>query len=937
MTADSQKNERYNAREAEQRWQKAWAQAGIFATKNDDPRPKYYVLEMFPYPSGRIHMGHVRNYTMGDVLARYMRARGNNVLHPMGWDAFGLPAENAAMERKVAPKQWTYDNIAAMKKQLQAMGLSLDWSREIATCDPSYYKHQQKMFLDFLKVGLAEREKRKVNWDPVDMTVLANEQVIDGRGWRSGAVVEQREMSQWVFKITKYAQELLDALDTLDRWPDKVRLMQRNWIGRSEGLLIRFALDPKTTPAGETELRIFTTRPDTLFGASFLAVAPDHPLAQAAAQKDPAIAAFIAETKRHGTAQEIIDTQEKRGVDTGIRAVHPFDPSWALPVYVANFILMEYGTGAIFGCPAHDQRDLDFALKYSLPVIEVYRPAYVADPTPEESIQYKKSFDEDPHLVLGENDEFQRFKITRRAYDFGKEDRRQYKLTSGQAQQIVELEKVRKHIKDWHFSDEYEYRRFFGHAEIISIASAIEQAIQKAETAGIGERQVNFRLRDWGVSRQRYWGCPIPIIHCESCGVVPVPESKLPVKLPTKVSFKRPGNPLDRQTNWKRVKCPKCKQWATRETDTMDTFVDSSWYFARFTDPWDDKAPTDPAMANAWMPVDQYIGGVEHAILHLLYSRFFTRAMKKTGHIGMDEPFDGMFTQGMVVHETYRDKAGNWVMPADVRIETADSGARRATLIATGAPVEIGPIEKMSKSKKNTVDPDDIMESYGADVARWFMLSDSPPDRDVIWSEEGVQGASRFVQRLWRIVGEVARIDAPAQRPAAFSGAAVTVRKAAHKALANVSEDIGKLRFNRCVAHIYEFGNALNEAIGSVDTAPSPDLAWALREAGDILVRLFNPMMPHLAEECWAALGHKAMIATEAWPQLEPDLLVENTVTLPVQINGRKRADVTVARDAGKDAVEAAVLALDAVQKALDGRSPKKVIVVPQRIVNVVA
>jgi leucyl-tRNA synthetase len=879
MTADSQKNERYNAREAEQRWQKAWAAADIYAIRNDDPRPKYYVLEMFPYPSGRIHMGHVRNYTMGDVLARYMRAKGFNVLHPMGWDAFGLPAENAAMERKIAPRQWTYDNIAAMKKQLQAMGLSLDWSREIATCDPSYYKHQQKMFLDFLKVGLAEREKRKVNWDPVDMTVLANEQVIDGRGWRSGAVVEQREMSQWVFKITRYSQELLDALDSLDRWPDKVRIMQRNWIGRSEGLLIRFALDPKTTPAGETELKIFTTRHDTLFGAKFMAIAPDHPLAQAAAAKNPALAEFIAETKRHGTAQEIIDTQEKRGFDTGIKAIHPFDPGWTLPVYVANFILMEYGTGAIFGCPAHDQRDLDFVNKYGLGNTPVVCPP-----------------GQDPAT----------FKITDVAYD-------------GDGRMI------NSRFLDGMTIDEAK----------AEVARRLESEVRGNEP--VGERQVNFRLRDWGISRQRYWGCPIPVIHCPKCDVVPVPEKDLPVALPEDVSFDKPGNALDHHPTWKHVTCPQCGGKATRETDTMDTFVDSSWYFARFTDPWNDKAPTDPAMANAWMPVDQYIGGVEHAILHLLYSRFFTRAMRRTGHIGMDEPFDGMFTQGMVVHETYRDKAGNWVMPADVRIEIGDGGARRATLIATGEPIEIGPIEKMSKSKKNTVDPDDIMESYGADVARWFMLSDSPPDRDVIWSEEGVQGASRFVQRLWRLIGEIARVSAPAVRPAAFSEAAVAIRKAAHRALANVSEDIGKLRFNRCVAHIYECANALGDAIGSLDKAPTPDIAWALREAGDILVRLFYPMMPHLAEECWAMLGHKESVVIQAWPEVEPALLVENTITLPVQINGRKRADVTVAREAGNADVEAAVLALDAVQKALDGRSPKKVIVVPQRIVNVVA
>ncbi len=878
MTAISQTNERYNAREAEPRWQKVWAERGIYATKNDDPRPKYYVLEMFPYPSGRIHMGHVRNYTMGDVLARFMRAKGYNVLHPMGWDAFGLPAENAAMERKVHPKSWTYDNIATMKKQLQTMGLSLDWAREFATCDPSYYKHQQKMFLDFLKVGLAEREERKVNWDPVDMTVLANEQVIEGRGWRSGAVVEQREMNQWVFKITRYSQELLDALDTLDRWPDKVRLMQRNWIGRSEGLLVRFALDPNTTPAGETELKIFTTRHDTLFGAKFMAIAPDHPLAQAAAAKNPKLAEFIADTKRHGTAQEVIDTLEKQGFDTGIKAIHPFDPNWKLPVYVANFILMEYGTGAIFGCPAHDQRDLDFVNKYGLGNTPVVCPP-----------------DQDPKS----------FVISDTAYD-------------GDGRMINS--------------------RFLDGMTIEQAKEDVAKRLE-GETRGnqpVGERQVNFRLRDWGISRQRYWGCPIPVIHCPKCDVVPVPDQDLPVALPEDISFDRPGNALDHHPTWKHVTCPQCGGKATRETDTMDTFVDSSWYFARFTDPWNENAPTTRPVVDRMMPVDQYIGGIEHAILHLLYSRFFTRAMKVTGHIGIEEPFAGLFTQGMVVHETYRKKDGSWVIPAEVKIEgTEDS--RRGTLIATGEPIEIGPIEKMSKSKRNTVDPDDIMESYGADVARWFMLSDSPPERDVIWSEEGVQGASRFVQRLWRLVGEIAAVTAPSAKPGQFGDGALAVRKAAHRALANVSEDVAKLRFNRCVAHIYECANALNDGIAAAEETPSPDLAWALREAGDILVRLFSPMMPHLAEQCWAALGHKSLAATEAWPELEPELLIESTITLPVQINGRKRADVTVPRDAGKEAVETAVLALDEVKRALDGKSPKKVIVVPQRIVNVVA
>ncbi|MBV8840556.1 MAG: leucine--tRNA ligase [Alphaproteobacteria bacterium] len=873
-------NDRYNAREAEPRWQKVWNEREIFSTRNEDPRPKYYVLEMFPYPSGRIHMGHVRNYTMGDVIARFMRARGYNVLHPMGWDAFGLPAENAAMERKVAPKAWTYENIATMKKQLQTMGLSLDWAREFATCDPSYYKHQQKMFNDFLKVGLVEREKRKLNWDPVDMTVLANEQVIDGRGWRSGAVVEQRDMNQWVFKITKYSQELLDAIDTLDRWPEKVRLMQRNWIGRSEGMLVRFALDPKTTPDGETELKIFTTRHDTLFGAKFGAIAPDHPLAQAAAAKNPKLAAFIAETKRHGTAQEIIDTQEKLGFDTGIRAIHPFDPDWKLPVYVANFVLMEYGTGAIFGCPAHDQRDLDFVNKYGL------------GNTP---------------VVCPEGQDPKTFIITDTAYD-------------GDGRMINS--------------------RFL---DGMTIDEAKEEVARRLEgelrgNAPVGERQVNFRLRDWGISRQRYWGCPIPIIHCQKCDVVPVPDKDLPVALPEDVTFDKPGNALDHHPTWKHVTCPQCGGKATRETDTMDTFVDSSWYFARFTDPWNETQPTTRAVVDRMLPVDIYIGGVEHAILHLLYSRFFMRAMTKTGHADLAEPFAGMFTQGMVVHETYQKQDGSWATPAEVKIDTGANG-RHAHLIATGEEVKIGSIEKMSKSKRNTVDPDDIIGEYGADVARWFMLSDSPPDRDVIWSEEGVQGSWRFAQRIWRLVHEAIEIGAMATEGPAVSDdkAVMALRKAAHGALAKVTDDIPKLRFNRSVAYIYELSNTLQASLAvAKGGAVSPDYAAALREAIEIVVQLFAPMMPHLAEECWAALGHKTLIAEAAWPQVEQALLVEDTITLPVQVNGKKRAEVTVARNATNAEIERAVLELPEVQRALEGKAPKKVIVVPQRIVNVV-
>jgi leucyl-tRNA synthetase len=875
--------ERYNAKEAEPKWQTVWTERDLYRTDNDDPRPRYYVLEMFPYPSGRIHMGHVRNYAMGDVVARYMRARGFNVLHPMGWDAFGMPAENAAMKNKVHPKEWTYANIAAMRGQLQSMGLAIDWSREIATCDPTYYGHQQCLFLDFLKAGLVARRTARVNWDPVDQTVLANEQVIDGRGWRSGALVEQRELTQWFFKITDYAQDLHDSLDSLDRWPEKVRVMQRNWIGRSEGLVVRFALDPSTTPGGEADLEIYTTRPDTLFGARFMALAPDHPLAKAAAAENPELAAFIAESRRIGTAQEAIEKAEKLGFDTGIRARHPFDPSWELPVYVANFILMEYGTGAIFGCPAHDQRDLEFVNKYGLGNTPVVCPPGV-DPAG--------------------------FVITDTAYD-------------GDGRMINS--------------------RFLDGLTVAEAKEEVARRLERETRGGrpVAERRVNFRLRDWGISRQRYWGCPIPVIHCETCGVVPVPRDELPVTLPDDVSFEEPGNPLDRHPTWTHVDCPRCGKAARRETDTMDTFVDSSWYFARFTEPSLADRPTDRAAVDRWLPVDQYIGGVEHAILHLLYSRFFTRAMTATGHAGLDEPFAGLFTQGMVVHETYRDAGGAWVLPADVRIES-EGGVRRAVHAKTGESVEIGPIEKMSKSKFNTVDPDDIIGSYGADTARWFMLSDSPPERDVIWTEEGVQGAGRFVQRVWRLVSEVAALgDASSHSPPDHP-----VRRAAHKTLAAVEENIEGLRFNVAVARIYELANAIQSELQSARLSDAGAAATpALREATELLVHMIAPMMPHLAEECWQALKghgrqapqHQGLVAEAAWPKVDRSLLVEDTVTLPVQVNGRKRADVTVARDADQAAIEAAVLSLEAVQRAMEGKPARKIIVVPQRIVNVVA
>ena len=866
--------ERYNAREAESRWQKVWDETDVFATRNEDPRPKYYVLEMFPYPSGRIHMGHVRNYAMGDVVARYKRARGFNVLHPMGWDAFGMPAENAAMQNKVHPRDWTYQNIATMRGQLKIMGLSLDWARAFATCDVEYYTQQQHLFLDFLQAGLAYRKNSKVNWDPVDMTVLANEQVIDGRGWRSGAPVEQRELTQWFFKISDWSEELLTAIDTLDRWPDKVRLMQKNWIGRSEGLRLRFAFSTPA-PTGDTALEIFTTRPDTLFGASFMGLSPDHPISLKLAESNPKLAAFIEECRRKGTSAEAIETAEKVGVDTGLTVTHPLDPSITLPVYVANFILMDYGTGAIFACPAHDQRDLDFARKYHLPVRPVVLPAG-ADP--------------DTFEIRGEA-----------------------------------------------FTDDGTiYNSDFMNG--LSIADAKEAVAARLEATMLdgrpqAERQVNYRLRDWGISRQRYWGCPIPVIHCEDCGVVPVPVADLPVQLPDDIDFDKPGNPLDRHPTWRNVACPACGKPARRETDTMDTFVDSSWYFARFTDP---KAatPTDKAVADAWLPVDQYIGGIEHAILHLLYSRFFARAMSVTGHLGVKEPFRGLFTQGMVTHETYKAPGGGWASPAEVRIE-GDGETRKAFLLEGGAEVAIGSIEKMSKSKKNTVDPTDIIETYGADTARWFMLSDSPPERDVQWTEDGVQGAWRFMQRVWRLVGDIADGVPETARPNAFGEAATALRRATHKACASVSADIEGLSFNRAVARIYELVNTLSKAQQA--GAGGDDMHFALREGIGYLVQMMAPMAPHLAEECWTVLGREGLLATAPWPTVEEDLLVEATVTLPVQVNGKKRADLTIAREASKEEVEAATLQLEAVLRALDGKPARKIIVVPQRIVNVVA
>ncbi|MGO9174506.1 MAG: leucine--tRNA ligase [Rhodomicrobium sp.] len=867
--------ERYNAPEREKHWQRIWEEQKTFLTSSGHTKPKYYVLEMFPYPSGRIHVGHVRNYVMGDAVARYKRAKGFNILHPFGWDAFGLPAENAAMQQGTNPRDWTYENIEVMRAQLKRIGLSLDWSREFATCDPEYYHQQQRLFLAFYKAGLVYRKKSKVNWDPVDHTVLANEQVIDGRGWRSGAIVEQKELAQWFFKITHYGEELLAGLDTLERWPDKVRTMQRNWIGKSQGLLMRFRLSGEKLPAGFPEVEVFTTRPDTIFGASFIGISPEHPLAQALAKSDPELQAFIEECRRIGTAQEEIDRAEKRGYATGVVAAHPFRSTTKLPVYVANFILMDYGTGAVFGCPAHDQRDLDFARKYRLKVKAVVVPE-----------------GEDPAA----------FKVGNEAYT-GPGRLANSSFLNGMA-----------------------------------VEDAKEEVAQRLGKRNMAEKRTTFRLRDWGVSRQRYWGCPIPMIHCSKCGVVPVPEGDLPVRLPDDVTFDKPGNPLDRHPTWKHVKCPCCGGKAARETDTCDTFVDSSWYFARFCSPHA-ADPVERAPADYWLPVDQYIGGVEHAILHLLYARFFTRAMKDCGYLGVAEPFAALFTQGMVLHETYLDSAQNWVNPADVVIEAVDGVRKAFKADAARAPVQIGSIEKMSKSKKNTIDPDIFTEHYGADTARWFMLSDSPPERDVLWTEEGAQGAWRFVQRAWRLLNEgLALLPKPkAKAPAEFSAPAQALRRGAHKGLNAVAEEIEGLRFNRAIAAVYEFANALSAALQDKNAHGDASLGFALREALTFFVHAVNPFMPHLAEEGWALLGYNTLIANESWPEVERSLLIDDTVTIAVQVNGKRRDEIVVARNADRADVEAAALRLESVTRAVDGRPIKKVIVVPERIVNVVA
>ncbi len=847
---------RYDARRAETEWQAAWEAEGCFRAENRGDRPKYYVLEMFPYPSGRIHMGHVRVYAIGDVIARYKRARGFDVLHPMGWDAFGMPAENAAMAEGAHPAEWTRNNIAVMRRQLKSMGLSYDWRREVATCSPDYYRHEQAMFLDMLEKGMVYRAEAQVNWDPVDRTVLANEQVIDGKGWRSGAPVEKRSLPQWMFRITAFADDLLDSLGRMERWPESVRAMQANWIGRSEGAAVRFRLEGRAD-----SLEVFTTRPDTLFGASFCAVSPDHPLAAECAAADPALAAFIAECRRSGTSEAALEKAEKRGYDTGLKALHPFVDGLALPVYAVNFVVMDYGAGAIFGVPAHDRRDLEFARKYDLPVRVVVRPPGA------------------------ENDD----------------------LPDGEA---------------WTGDGTLTGSDFL---DGLDVAAAKRAVVARLSESGQGEARTTYRLRDWIVSRQRYWGCPIPIVHCARCGARPVPRSDLPVTLPPDARFDIPGNPLERDDEWKRVACPDCGGEAKRDTDTFDTFVDSSWYFARFACPGAE-TPLDADAMRRWLPVDQYVGGIEHAILHLLYSRYFMRALRETGHVTFDEPFSGLLAQGMVCHETYRAGDGEWLYPEQVT-RGPDGAARHRE---TGAPVTVGPSRKMSKSHRNVVDPEDMIARYGADTARLFMLSDSPPERDLEWTEAGIEGAWRYVQRLWRLVGEppAPLCEPGAPMPAALDAAALALRRATHRTVAGVSEDLERFRFNKAVARVRELSNAIADYRGGEGAA--------LREALETLVLLIGPMTPHLGETLWRRLGHDDFLCRRPWPRADAALAAEAETVVAVQVNGKKRAIIRAAAGSEAAVLESRALAEPGVRAAIGARPVRRVIVVPDRIVNVV-
>jgi len=839
---------KYNPSIIEKKWQKKWAEKKVFKANIDHKKPKYYVLEMFPYPSGAIHMGHVRNYTLGDLIARYKKAQGFNVLHPMGWDAFGLPAENAAIENKTLPSTWTYSNIESMKLQLKQMGLSYDWDRELTTCSPDYYKFEQKMFIDFFKSGIAYKKETLVNWDPVEQTVLANEQVVDGRGWRSNALVEKKRMNGWFLKISDFAEDLLKELESLDKWPDRVKIMQNNWIGKSKGATINFPIINS-----EKTIEVFTTRPDTIFGATFVAISPLHPLARIISENDIEALNFIQLCQKQSTKEADIEKADKLGYKTKIKVKHPFRENVNLDVFIANFILMDYGTGAIFGCPAHDQRDYDFAKKYNIDIIPVI------DST--ETIPYTG---DGIHI----NSEF----------------------LNG-----------------------------------LNTKDAIVESIKKLQDLKLGKETITYRIRDWGVSRQRYWGCPIPIIFCNKCGEVPVPDDQLPVKLPEDVDFSCKGNPLDSHPTWKYTKCPQCGTSALRETDTFDTFFESSWYFARFTDLNPTKAFSKEAM-DYWMPVDQYIGGVEHAVMHLLYSRFFMRALKAINMVDISEPFVSLQTQGMVCHQTYKTQdSQHWVFPTDVVKEK-----NKFYHINTNEPIISGRTEKMSKSKKNVVDPQRIINSFGADTARFFMLSDSPPDRDMEWSESGVDGSWRFLNKLWKFVHTLEIVNFNDELPSELSDQNKKLLVDLNNTIVEVTKSIENFHFNIAVASI----RSLFNSISSYKVNTEKDKTILLYVTKKLLI-MINPMVPHIAEELWEYLNNENLICFEDWPSINKSLMQRESVKIPIQVNGKMRAVIEVSIDLSRDDLEKLALKEQNVLKFLDG-SPKKTIIIPNRIINFV-
>jgi len=921
----------YDPRAVESAAQAFWDRTRAFEVVEDPAKPKFYCLSMLPYPSGALHVGHVRNYTIGDVISRYKRMTGYNVLQPMGWDAFGLPAENAAIKNKTAPAKWTYANIDHMRSQLKALGYAIDWSREFATCKPDYYVHEQRMFVRLLKKGLAYRKNSVVNWDPVDQTVLANEQVIDGRGWRTGALVEKREIPQWFLRITDYAQELLDELDRLPGWPESVKTMQRNWIGRSEGLEIQFAVDGEPEP-----LTVFTTRPDTLMGVTFLSIAGEHPLAQKAAQGNPALAAFLEELKKGGVSEAELETQEKRGMATGLWARHPLTGE-DLPIYVANFVLMSYGTGAVMAVPAHDQRDWEFAKAYGLPVKPVVVDAATRDAL-REITHHVQDHDDPMAVALGQHG----------------------------AIDVVEIDAavavVREYLRRIDEDGAHTERGWLinsGPFDGLEFQAAFDAIAAEVERRGIGRRRVNFRLRDWGVSRQRYWGCPIPVIYCPDCGVVPVPEDQLPVVLPEDVADAfASGNvhsPLKTNPEWRKTTCPQCGGPAERETDTFDTFMESSWYYARYTSPG--AADMVDERANYWLPVDQYIGGIEHAILHLMYFRFYHKLLRDAGLVHCDEPATHLLTQGMVVADTFyrerEDGSREWFNPADVEwrmwqpepvpMPTLDGTldpmplpppVLTPVLKSDGQPVLRGGTEKMSKSKNNGVDPQMLVDKYGADTVRLFSMFAAPPEQSLEWSDAGVEGMSRFLRRLWREVhAHAAQPDHPQVDPAALDARQKTLRRQVHETIAKVGDDYGRRHsFNTAIAALMEL---LNHVAKFDDMS---DQGRAVRhEAFEAIVLLLNPITPHICHALWQVLGHpETLLEDIPFPQPDPAALVRDTVTLAVQVNGKLRGTVEVAPDAPREAIEAAALALPQVANQLNGQAPKKVIVVPGKIVNVV-